>query len=271
MRRREALAGLIATVLPGFAATNLWAQDAVALTLGLLLPAWDAWKLAYLTPDGRVVDILQQGASHSESQGYGLFLAATFSDRAAFDSIHAWTEQNLAIRPDALLAWRWLPVADNQVADNNNASDGDLFYALGLVRMAAHDGSADLLARATAMAADLAAHCIVPHPDGSGRLLLTPAAVGFDHNGETIVNFSYYMPLAMREVAAATGISILASCATDGEALMAELSAECLMPDWIQVGPNATTIAGACPTIMAMRLCGSRPFWLGLAMRHILP
>lgn len=243
MRRREALAGLVAAMCTGLVVVPVRAQDAAAPALGPLLPAWAAWKLAYLTPEGRVVDILQQGASHSESQGYGLFLAASFADREAFDSIHAWTEQNLAIRPDALLAWRWLPVAENQVADTNNASDGDLFYAWGLATMAARDGSKDLLARATAIAADLAAHCILPHPDGSGRLLFAPAAVGFDRNGEIIVNFSYYMPLAMRELATATGVSLLATCAADGEGLMAELALQGLMPDWIQIGPGTTSLA----------------------------
>ncbi len=241
MRRREALAGMSAAVWLGTLGTGLRAQTP-APVLDALLPAWAAWKLAYLTAEGRVVDVLQQGASHSESQGYGLFLAATFADREAFDSIHGWTELNLAIRPDALLAWRWLPDAVDQVADKNNASDGDLFYAWGLVTMAARDPSTDLLDRATAIASDLAARCIVPHPDGSGRVLFVPAALGFDREGATIVNLSYYMPLAMRQVAEATGVSILANCAADGEALMTELAAQGLLPDWIQVGPSGTTV-----------------------------
>ncbi len=241
MKRRDALAGLVAAPWHGAFVTGLWAQTA-APTLEALLPAWAAWKLAYLTAEGRVVDVLQQGASHSESQGYGLFLAATFADRAAFDSILGWTELNLAIRPDALLAWRWLPDAVDQVADRNNASDGDLFYAWGLVTMAAREPSAELLTRATAVATDLAARCIVPHPDGSERMLFVPAALGFDRDGATIVNLSYYMPLAMRQVAAATGVAVLSRCAADGEALMAALAAEGLMPDWIQVGPSGTSV-----------------------------
>ena len=243
MKRRQALAGMIAAVWPGFLTTAVRAQENAAPPLDALLPAWEAWKAAYLAPEGRVVDILQQGASHSESQGYGLFLATAFADNAAFDSIYGWTETNLAIRPDALLAWRWLPDAAEQVADTNNASDGDIFYAWALAIRAGKDGSAELLTRATAIAADLAARYIVPHPDGSGRLLLAPAAVGFDRAGETIVNFSYYMPLAMRELARATGVAILATCAADGEALMADLAAEGLMPDWIQIGPLTTSVA----------------------------
>jgi hypothetical protein len=52
-----------------------------------LAAVWDAWKAAYMEPNGRVVDLMQGGASHSESQGYGLLLAATMQDAAAFDAI----------------------------------------------------------------------------------------------------------------------------------------------------------------------------------------
>lgn len=241
MNRRDLLAGLIAATLP---VTALLAQDVNLPTLDLLLPDWEAWKLAYLTPDGRVVDVLQKGASHSESQGYGLFLAATFADAEAFNRIYGWSEMNLAIRPDALLAWRWLPDPTNAVTDTNNASDGDLFYAWGLITMAAKGGDAALKARATAIASDLAAKSIVAHPDGSGRVLFAPAAAGFDRGGAIIINFSYYMPLAMRELAKATGVELLATCAKDGEAMMDELASIGLMPDWIEVGPlGATSVA----------------------------
>jgi len=240
MNRRDLLAGLIVATLP---VTALRAQDANLATRALLLADWEAWKQAYLTPDGRVVDALQNGSSHSESQGYGLFLAATFGDQEAFNRIYGWSEMNLAIRSDALLAWRWKPDATDAVADTNNASDGDLFYAWGLITMAAQGGDPALLARATAIATDLAAKCIISHPDGTGRLLLAPAAEGFERDGAAIINFSYYMPLAMRELASATGVDILATCANDGAAMMAELAASGLMPDWIAMGPDGPTVA----------------------------
>ena len=47
-------------------------------------PVWEAWKSAYLRNDGRVVDVLQNNASHSEGQGYGAVLATEFNDREAF-------------------------------------------------------------------------------------------------------------------------------------------------------------------------------------------
>ena len=127
------------------------------------------------------------------------------------------------------------------VADTNNASDGDLFYAWGPITMAAQGGYAALAARAKAIATDLATKCIVAHPYGSGRVLLAPAAEGFERDGAVTINFSYYVPLAMRELAKAMGVKILATCATDGEAVMAELAATGLMPDWIAIGPLGPT------------------------------
>ncbi len=208
-----------------------------------LAAPWAAWKAAYLAKDGRVIDAMQQGASHSESQGYGLALAALFGDNPTFDLIYAWTEANLAVRSDALLAWRWLPADTSGVPDLNNASDGDLFYAWGLVMRATRDGNAELLARARAIAADLVARCVVPAPDLSGRVLLLPAAQGFQRDDSVVINLSYYMPLAMREVALATGENALATCAADGSAIMHDLAGQGPMPDWIEIGPNGMAAA----------------------------
>ena len=133
MNRRTVLRSLMAAALtPALAVPGAQAQilqeDLVGPSSPLAAP-WAAWKAAYLDDSGRVVDQLQQGASHSESQGYGLLLAAIFGDDPVFDQIYRWTETNLAVRSDALLAWRWLPEGAGRVPDRNNASDGDLFYA----------------------------------------------------------------------------------------------------------------------------------------------
>ena len=122
MNRRTAMLLSACAVLPGFAT----AQDVVA-PAHPLMSSWEVWKAAFLEADGRVVDSLQMGASHSESQGYGLLLAASVGDGVAFDLIDRWTMANLAVRSDSLFAWRWLPADPAGVPDRNNASDGDLF------------------------------------------------------------------------------------------------------------------------------------------------
>jgi endo-1,4-beta-D-glucanase Y len=177
MKRRDFLAR--ASVFGG----ALMGGQALALVDGGQLraagPVWDSWKAAFLQSDGRVVDGLQQQASHSEGQGYGMLAATLFKDEAAFRLMLNWTERHLAIRPDPLLAWRWLPGEATPVPDRNNASDGDLFYAWALVRAAQRFDNRSYLTRATEIAQQLAANCVVAMPGASDRTVWLPASVGF--------------------------------------------------------------------------------------------
>lgn len=234
MNRRAFLYGSVAITAVGPA----MAQIAMDGFVQSARPIWQAWKDQFLMPDGRVVDTLQQRASHSEGQGYGMVLATYFEDAEAFARMYQWTERNLAIRSDGLLAWRWLPDTLDAVPDRNNASDGDLFYAWALVRAASRFDDRAYLARARELAEALAATCIVPMPGAEGRTLLLPAQFGFNKESHISVNPSYYMPLAMREVAAATGVSALAICAQHGETLIDQLAKDGLVPDWVDISAD---------------------------------
>lgn len=198
---------------------------------------WDLWKAAFLTQDGRVVDHLQDDASHSEGQGYGMFLATWFGDAQAFQRMDDWTSSFLAVRQDPLLAWRWVPNQRPQISDYNNATDGDLFHAWALLRASRRFGIGDYLARAQNIARFIAASCMRPDPRGNGRLLLLPGTERFSNDKYIIVNPSYYMPLAMRELGLAASARELLQCADDGETLLAEIAAVGPVPDWIDVGP----------------------------------
>jgi len=207
------------------------------------LPVWRAWRDSYLQADGRVVDSLQRNASHSEGQGYGAVLATEFNDKPAFDRIFDWTEANLSVRGDGLLAWRYLPGESNRVADMNNASDGDLFYAWGLVRAAQKFNERRYLTRALQTARSLAERCITPSFAGSNETIFLPAAQGFVHEDRIVFNPSYVMPLAMREVAAATGVTELARTAQNAEAILLRLAQGGPVPDWVQVTSEGMTSA----------------------------
>lgn len=231
MKRRGFMRGLAA--LAALPSTGALAQ--VLAPDHPLHAAWQAWKAASLMADGRVVDGFQNAASHSEGQGYGLTLAAMMGDAAAVDAIIGWTEANLAVRDDALLAWRWQPDALPRVADRNNASDGDLFYAWGLVLA----GGPLRLDRAKSIVADLLRLCVI---DGSDGPLLLPGVTGFALPGGAVINPSYYMPRALRELAPATGQARLAALADAGERLIEGLAASGPVPDWVSV-----TAAGVQP------------------------
>ncbi|MBK1636001.1 glycosyl hydrolase family 8 [Rhodovulum adriaticum] len=236
MNRREALHGMAAL------AGGLFAGQSVAhASTPALMPAWRAWAQQYIEYSGRVVDTLQLGASHSESQGYGLLLAASMGDRVRFDAIDGWTQRNLAIRDDALLAWRWLPNQRVHVPDINNASDGDLFYAWALLRASRRFDDGALAHRAARIVEDLVGTCCAERPDRPGQLLLLPAEKGFSGPGRVVFNASYVMPLAMRELAAATGNARLAQAATDSLSLMAEIARNGPVPDWVDVSTRGVT------------------------------
>lgn len=238
MNRRSFITGLAAAPLleaPALRSAAGWSVPGPEDLAQTAADVWQAWKGAYLLPEGRVVDRLQRQSSHSEGQGYGMLLATEFDDRPAFDRMLGWTETNLAIRLDPLLSWRWLPDSDPPVPDTNNASDGDLFYAWALVRAARRFGEPRFLDRAIQIATALAAQCLMASPEDPGTILFLPAVHGFVTPERVVINPSYTMPLAMREVAAATGISELALAAQHGEALIARLAAGGLVPDWVQI------------------------------------
>ena len=234
MNRRSFLAASLAAPMIGRGLPAASASgDALPLRSDHPLQAsWAAWKSLCLSPEGRVIDGFQENASHSEGQGYGLVLAAAFGDSAAADRIIRWTEANLVRQEDGLLSWRWRPEAMPHVTDRNNASDGDLFYAWGLV-LAARLGEAEpRLERAGAIGNALLRACSAPHPDGSGRLVLLPGIAGFRRNGGIVVNPSYTMGLALRDLATACQLPDLHRLADSGDAIVAELADRGPVPDW---------------------------------------
>ena len=101
-------------------------------------PAWEAFKAQFINEGGRVIsDDAGGGQTYSEGQAYALFFALVANDRAAFDKLLRWTENNLCDgdMTARLPAWLWGKRPDGSwgVIDSNAASDADLWiaYALG--------------------------------------------------------------------------------------------------------------------------------------------
>ena len=203
-----------------------------------LLPLWRAWKRFHTSSTGRVIDRLQDNISHSEGQGYALLVAEALGDREGFDLILDWTLRNLAVRDDALLAWRWHPANGGGVTDRNNASDGDIFAAWALLRAADRFDEPRYRKLAGAIAADLVATCLRPDPRTPEGLLLLPGASGFDDGDGLVVNPAYYMLSAMRELGTGLDEPALVLAAADGNALLSALARERLVPDWVRITPR---------------------------------
>ncbi len=96
---------------------------------------WEQFKKDYISQEGRVIDPSDaRKITTSEGQSYGMFFALAANDRAAFDNILDWTQNNLAqgSLKERLPAWLWGKKENSkwEVLDSNSASDGDIWMAL---------------------------------------------------------------------------------------------------------------------------------------------
>ncbi len=200
---RWVLSGMAA----GFVAGSAWAvgptaaSAAGASAAGACAPAWSGWqqfKQGFLSADGRVIDVgSADERTVSEGQAYALFFALVANDRATFDEVLRWTENNLAAGDltSHLPAWLWGRAKDGSwhVLDANAASDADLWIAYTLLQAGElwHERSY------TARGAVLARHIVEQETATLPEIGLTllPGPVGFHPNpDEWRVNPSY-MPL----------------------------------------------------------------------------
>lgn len=199
---------------------------------------WSRYVAKYVRPEGRVVDTANQGVSHSEGQGYGMLIAESFGDRQQFDKLWSWTQRNLQVRQDKLLAWRWRPSSGERgaVDDMNNASDGEVLVAWALYRAADRWNEPRYAAAAKEMLADLRAKAIRPTRFGP---VLLPGVDGFVHDQTVTLNLAYWVFPAF-ETLAERDDPIWNALARTGWTLLrqAKFGAHDLPPDWLLVGSN---------------------------------
>lgn len=225
MKKNDLMRRSLLLSLPCMAVAPVWGQPSA-------LNAWDHWKAAYLAGNGRVIDDGNGRISHSEGQAYGLLLAQAFGDREAFERIEGWTQTELAIRPDALMAWKW---QEGGAHDLRNASDGDLLRAWALLRATRDSAWHEHDGKAAPIAEDLVTRCLAPDPRAPREWLLKPATETPATGASVIVNPSYYMIRALIELGKATGRVELLRTAAHGERLLADADT---LRDWVNVTPQ---------------------------------
>jgi endo-1,4-beta-D-glucanase Y/4-amino-4-deoxy-L-arabinose transferase-like glycosyltransferase len=100
----------------------------------LLANTWEGYKERFVE-GGRVIDPQADRRTTSEGQSYAMLRAVYMDDRQAFDEVWRWTEENLRVREDGLLAWQWGTRSDGALGmlDRNTATDGDQDAALALL------------------------------------------------------------------------------------------------------------------------------------------
>ncbi|MCA8064624.1 cellulose synthase complex periplasmic endoglucanase BcsZ [Burkholderia sp. AU38729] len=169
-------------------------------------PRWDAFKRDFISADGRVIDVgSADSRTVSEGQAYGLFFALVANDRRMFDTILAWTENNLAQGDLSahLPAWLWGRAPDGawRVLDANAASDADLWIAYALVEAGRLWHERSYTARGALLAKRVLDVETATVP-GLGLTLL-PGPTGFKlADGQWRVNPSYSPPQVIRALGA---------------------------------------------------------------------
>ncbi|MBB1493243.1 glycosyl hydrolase family 5 [Paracoccus sp. MC1854] len=198
--------------------------------------SWPSWSAEFLSAEGRVLDSQQGGISHSEGQAYGLLLAQASGDEASFRLIEKWTRKHLAVRQDHLMGWKWGPTSTyGTLLDWRNATDGDLFRAWALLRAARDSNWRGYEDRYQEIAQSLVELCLAPDPRVPSEWLLTPGAEARRAPGRVLVNPSYFMTRALRELGAATGQDALIRCADHAETVLSEMAATGFLADWVDV------------------------------------
>ena len=199
---------------------------------------WAAFKDRFIAPDGRVIDIEKAFVSHSEGQGYGLVLAVQADDRTTFDRILGFTLRNMRGRRDNLTSWLYDERTFPAIADSNNASDGDIMIAYGLIQASLKWNDRRYISLAAPIVDDIGRLLLHRKDD---MVLLRPAAFGFDSRQQPdgpVVNLSYYVYGALLLFAEVNDRYPFFEAWQDGLKLTERAIARSggHAPDWITVG-----------------------------------
>lgn len=244
---------LSATMLPALAA-EATTGPAVSQSVDVrpndfVVGSWQLYRSLFMTPEGRIVDRENGEISHSESQGYGMLMAEAAGDRDSFSRIWNWTERELQIRDDSLVAWKWDPAANPPVADTNNATDGDLLIAWALLRAHERWDVADYRREAKSIVDDILSQTTEKTRFG---MVLLPGATGFskaERSDGPVVNLSYWIFPAIEELAATFPELKAAKLTASGKAILKAITGtgKSLPSDWTSLAAKTPKPAEGFP------------------------
>lgn len=208
---------------------------------------WASYVNAFVSDEGRVIDIANGNISHSESQGYGLVLAALADDRPTFERIWSFTQTELLVRDDGLAAWRWDPASTPHITDINNATDGDMLIAYGLALAGEAWDAADFTDRARTMVGTIGRSMII-ELDGMPAIL--PGAEGFVERAAgdgPVVNPSYWIFETMPVFAELDPDTDWSAISDSGVEIVrrARITRTGLPPDWTRLDDDGAVLPAA--------------------------
>jgi endoglucanase len=201
-------------------------------------PEWEFFRSTFISAEGRVVDLSsERQVTYSEGQSYALVFALVANDKATFDRLVTWTEQQLSggDMSARLPAWMWGRRDDGAwgVLDANSASDSDLWIVFALAEAGRLWGVRRYQALAVMMAA-LVVQTETAELPGLGLTLL-PGPKGFDlGSGRWRLNPSY-APMSLMRWLTTQGFDRQAwgRVAQTSLRLLLDSSPRGFAPDWI--------------------------------------
>jgi len=243
-------------------------------------PLWEAYSHAFIDGQGRVIDHSAQDRTTSEGQAYALFFALVAGDRARFDKIFSWTEQNLGDGDltQRLPAWSWGKRPDGSwgVTDQNPASDADLWMAYALSEAGRLWHVPQYQKTGTALAARIAQQEVAYIP-GLGTSLL-PGPKGFHPEAALwLLNPSYLPPPLLQYFSSAMPTGPWEAVGQSLDPLLAQGSSNRYAMDWVAAGqqgihPSVTPAQLAAADSQSLPV-GSYDairvyLWLGISYPH---
>lgn len=196
--------------------------------------AWESYKSQFLMPDGRIVDTANSRVSHSEGQGFAMLMAVSSNDRDTFDKLWRWTQKTLQNGNSGLFYWRYDPSKEDPVADKNNATDGDALIAWALIK-----ASARWKEKQYGKEADRITHALLQGMviDYAGYSVMLPGKDGFRHEGEVVLNPSYFIFPAWQAFAKRSHSKAWHKLSKDARRLLAGMDKQpvYLPADWVSL------------------------------------
>lgn len=253
-----AAGSVLSLVLSGLFTSDMEAQ-VEQVSYDNLKTLWESYKGYYIN-NGRVVRPKNDFDTVSEGQAYAMIRAVWLDDRATFDAVYRWTEENLSryrSHGDHLLSWRYGAnrLGGEQILDTSPALDADLDYALALFMAARRwpdrkimTGLMSYRDKAVAVADDIMRRGVVPHANGELVLLPWPAGDGVETERSVLVNPSYFSPGHYRLFEMETGNRRWGKLANDTyhqiDRLLTSGRDELVMvPDWIVMRQDGYFVA----------------------------
>jgi endoglucanase len=245
------VSGCVSPLSSGSSADSSTEQRAASLsTPDLLQQSWQAYEQRFIQADGRVIDREENDRTTSEAQAYALLRAVLMDDRATFDRVLQWAENNLqrrhanGSRRDQLWSWKWGRNAQGEwtTIDGNFASDADVDAITALILAARRWDDPTYLDRAKAKLPDLwnlSTLAIEPEDNQRHHYLLPGPLAAFQPQPDRVyLNPSYLAPYAFRlfaQIDPSRDWLSLVDSSYDMLEQSSKVSAVGLPSDWVQL------------------------------------